>query len=252
MDRREMIKASVGATAMTVLGIPLSAKAAGPTVESKKGTAKKKILVIGAHPDDPETCAGGTMCLLTAAGHEVVSVYLTRGEAGIKGKTHSEAAAIRVKEAINACGVMGARYLFMNQIDGSTEINKDRYLEMQELLDKEKPDVVITHWPIDGHRDHAVCGLLVLDAWRRLDRCFKLYYFEPMTGTQSQLFHPTDWIDITSVVEQKHKACSCHESQGIDEVMDEWHIPMERFRGLECRCSYAEAFIHHTVPGTII
>ena len=247
-----MIKASVGTTAMAVLGIPLSAKAAGPTGKPKKETDKKKILVIGAHPDDPETCAGGTMCLLTAAGHEVVSVYLTRGEAGIRGKSHSEAAAIRVKEATNACGVMGASYLFMNQIDGSTEINKDRYTEMQELLEKEKPDVVITHWPIDGHRDHAVCGLLVLDAWKRLDRCFKLYYFEPMTGTQSQLFHPTDWVDISSVAERKHKACRCHESQGMDEVLDGWHIPMERFRGLECRCPYAEAFIHHTVPGTLI
>ena len=110
----------------------------------------------------------------------------------------------------------------------------------------------VTHWPIDSHRDHAVCGLLVLDAWKKLGRCFKLYYFEPMTGTQSQLFHPTDWVDISSVVEQKHKACDCHISQGIDYVMEKWHIPMERFRGLECRCTYAEAFIHHTVPGTIL
>ena len=252
MDRREMIKASIGTAAMTALGIPLAAKSVVPAEGQAKGTGKKKILVIGAHPDDPETCAGGTMCLLASAGHEVVSVYLTRGEAGIKGKSHSDAAAIRVEEAMNACEVMGTRCVFMNQIDGSTEINKDRYREMQELLAKEKPDVVITHWPIDSHRDHAVCGLLVLDAWKKLGRCFKLYYFEPMTGTQSQLFHPTDWVDISSVVEQKHKACDCHISQGIDYVMEKWHTPMERFRGLECRCTYAEAFIHHTVPGTIL
>lgn len=75
MNRREMIKTAAGATAMTVLGIPLAGKTAKKT---EKG--KKKILVIGAHPDDPETCAGGTMCLLSAAGHEVVSVYLTRAK----------------------------------------------------------------------------------------------------------------------------------------------------------------------------
>ena len=101
-----MIKASIGTAAMTALGIPLAAKSVVPAEGQAKGTGKKKILVIGAHPDDPETCAGGTMCLLASAGHEVVSVYLTRGEAGIKGKSHSDAAAIRVEEAMNACEVM--------------------------------------------------------------------------------------------------------------------------------------------------
>jgi LmbE family N-acetylglucosaminyl deacetylase len=239
-----MIKASVGAAAMTALGIPLAGKTAEKAVKGKK-----KILVIGAHPDDPETCAGGVMCLFTAAGHEVVSVYLTRGEAGISGKSHAEAAAIRVKEVTAACAVTGARFLFMDQVDGNTELNKDRYRQMRELLEQEKPDVVITHWPIDSHRDHVVCAALVLDAWRRLDRCFDLYYFEAMTGTQSQLFHPTDWVDISPVIEQKHAACCCHESQGMEALLNEWHIPMECFRGLECRCSYAEAFVRHTVPG---
>ena len=246
-----MIKTAAGATAMTVLGIPLAGK--GTELSADKAVkVKKKILVIGAHPDDPETCAGGTMCLLSAAGHEVVSVYLTRGEAGIAGKSHDEAAAIRVKEVKAACAVTGARFLFMDQVDGNTELNRERYRQMRELLEQEKPDVVITHWPIDSHRDHGICALLVLDAWRRLDRCFDLYYFEAMTGTQSQLFHPTDWVDISPVIEQKHAACRCHESQGMDPLLDEWHIPMERFRGLECRCAYAEAFVRHTVPGTIL
>lgn len=247
MDRREMIKTSMGVAAMTVLGIPVAAKGAGAVA-----TDKKKILVIGGHPDDPETVAGGTMCLLAAAGHEVVSVYLTHGEAGISGKSHAEAAAIRTKEALAACEVIGSRPLFMSQIDGSSEINQARYLEMQEVLSAEKPDVVITHWPIDGHRDHANCGLLVLDAWKRLGRPFELYYFEAMSGSQTQLFHPTDWVDISDVVDQKHKACHCHVSQGMEDVLVKWHIPMERFRGLECRCTYAEAFVHHTVPGSLI
>ena len=74
-----MIKTAAGATAMTVLGIPLAGKGTEPSAD-KAVKGKKKILVIGAHPDDPETCAGGTMCLLSAAGHEVVSVYLTRAK----------------------------------------------------------------------------------------------------------------------------------------------------------------------------
>lgn len=247
MNRREALKAAGSAAALTILGgIPLSSK------ENAAPSEKKKILVIGAHPDDPETGAGGTICLLTRAGHDVVCVYLTRGEAGIRGKTHAEAAAIRVAESERACAVTGARHIFMDQIDGSTEINLDRYREMRELIDREKPDVVLTHWPIDGHRDHAVCGLLVVDAWRRLGRCFDLYYFEVMTGTQTQLFHPTDWVDITSVLEQKHKACYCHESQQLEEVMRDWHEPMERFRGIECRRTAAEAFVRHAEPSGLV
>lgn len=239
-----MLKAAGGAAAATILsGIPLAVQAQ----DGEHGnTGKRKILVVGAHPDDPETIAGGTMCLMAKAGHEVVSVYLTRGEAGIEGKSHSEAAAIRVAESERACAMMGIRHIFMNQVDGNTEVNLERYRQMRELIDVERPDVVITHWPIDGHRDHAVCGMLVLDAWRRLDRRFELYYAEAMSGTQSQMFHPTDWVNIEDVVELKHRVCRCHESQGMDELLSEWHEPMERFRGLECRCGAAEAFVHHS------
>lgn len=247
MNRREMIKmAGTAAVAATVLGIPMNVNAQGqPTVR------KRKLMVIGAHPDDPETCAGGTMCLFTKAGHEVVCVYLTRGEAGIEGMSAAEAAAIRVEESTKACQVTGARHIFMSQVDGDTEVNIARYKEMRELIEREKPDIVITHWPLDSHRDHAACGILVLDAWRRLDYSFQLFYCEAMTGTQSQLFHPTHWVNIESVLEQKHKACNCHVSQHMDEVYV-WHDTMEKFRGIECRCSAAEAFVLHSTALTTL
>ena len=252
MNRRDMLKTAGSVAAISILGgIPLSV-AAKDKVAKVSRRNRKKIMVIGAHPDDPETAAGGTMCLLSDAGHEVVSVYLTRGEAGIKGKSHDEAAAIREAEAKAACEVTGARALFLSQIDGSTEVNRNRYQEMREMLEREKPDVVITHWPIDGHRDHAACGILVLDSWRRLGRCFDLYYFEVMTGTQTQMFHPTDFVDITTTRERKHQACYCHASQKLQSVMDDWHIPMEQFRGIECRCKAAEAFVRHVESASLV
>ena len=139
------------------------------------------------------------MLVLKEAGYEVVSVYLTKGEAGIVGKSHAESAAIRVEEATCASQMLGARPVFMTQIDGNTEINKERYVEMRELIAAEKPDVVFTHWPIDSHADHRVCSLLVYDAWRRLGYNFELYYFEVMSGMQTTLFHPTDYVDISKV-----------------------------------------------------
>ena len=202
----------------------------------------KKVLVIGAHPDDPETMCGGTMIKLREMGVEVVSVYLTGGEAGIPGKTHEESSAIRTAEATKACEVLGVRPVFMTQIDGNTEINKARYAEMKALIEAEKPDMVITHWPIDSHRDHRVCAMLVYDAWRRTGYSFDLYYGEAMSGLQSQNFVPTLWVDITEYREQKDKACRCHVSQGMDEIKV-WHDAMEIMRGLEHHCKYGEAFI---------
>ena len=242
MNRRDMLKlAGTAVAGATIFGTQALAN------ENSTGTAKsktKKALIIGAHPDDPETGCGGTMLMLRKAGYEVVSVYMTKGEGGIQGKTHDEAAAIRVPEAINACKILDARPIFLTQIDGNTEINKARYIEMREVIAKENPDIVFTHWPIDSHADHRVCSLLVYDAWRRLGYNFELYYFEVMSGTQTQLFSPTDYVDITSVAQQKREACLCHISQNMEPLYDGWHIPMEQFRGLEFRCKHAEAFIH--------
>ncbi|MCI6894008.1 MAG: PIG-L family deacetylase [Bacteroidales bacterium] len=222
---------------IALFSMPALAQQALPT------TKYKKALVIGAHPDDPETICGGTMLVLKEQGCEVVSVYLTSGEAGIAGKDAEESARIRNKEVNDACAVMGVRHIEMTQIDGKTEINADRYAEMKALIAREKPDVVFTHWPIDSHRDHRVCSILVYDAWRQLDHSFDLYYCEAMSGLQTQTFHPTDYVNIDKVVEQKHKACLCHVSQSMDWILDEWHIPMEKFRGLEFHCKAAEAFV---------
>ncbi len=243
MDRREMLKI----TGMAVAGTSLfgTQVLASELEEDKKVPKKgKKALIIGAHPDDPETGCGGTMILLRQAGYEVVSVYMTKGQGGIEGKSHDESAAIRVVEGENACKILGARPVFMSQIDGNSEINKSRYVEMRELIASEAPDIVFTHWPIDSHPDHRVCSLLVYDAWRRLDYSFELYYYEVMSGTQTQLFQPTDYVDITSVADQKRRACYCHESQNMAPLYEKWHDGMEQFRGLEFRCPRAEAFIH--------
>lgn len=239
--------ASASASSASAASNAASADASASSSSAESSAARgdrKKILVIGAHPDDPETAAGGTMALFVKAGYEVVSVYMTKGERGIVDKTLDEAAAIRVPEAKAACKILGVRPVFMTQIDGDAQINPERYVEMRELIAAEKPDMVFTHWPIDGHPDHRVCSLLVYDAWRRLGYSFELYYFEVMSGTQTQLFHPTDWVNITDVATIKEQACFCHVSQNMKPLYDEWHIPMEKFRGLELRCPRAEAFIH--------
>lgn len=250
MNRRDMLKVTGAAIAgSSLFGTKVFASGNNQPAD---GAKKPKALVIGAHPDDPETTCGGTILMLKEAGYEVVVVYMTKGQSGIGGKSHEEAADIRTKEAENACEVLGVRPIFMSQIDGYSEINVDKYNEMRELIIKESPDMVFTHWTLDLHRDHRVCSCLVLEAWKRLKYKFDLYFFEPMTGAQAQLFHPTDYVDITSVADKKLEACNCHVSQGMDAIYETWHNTMELFRGIEFHCKRAEAFIHMRRTGNDI
>ena len=215
---------------------------------SQQSTQRKlKVLVAGGHPDDPETGCGGTICRYTAAGHDVAVMYLTRGEAGIRDVSHEEAARIRTEEATQACAVMKAKPIFAGQIDGATEITSKWYAAVLEILRAENPDVIFTQWPVDTHRDHRICSNLIFDAWLSSGRRAPLYYYEVATGSQSQTFSPTHRVNIEAVIEQKWKACFLHKSQGIvKERYDRDHGRMELFRGMEARCRYAEAFVHHT------
>ena len=47
------------------------------------------------------------------------------------------------------------------------------------------PDMVITHWPIDAHRDHRDCSVLAYGAWRLSKHSLDFYYGEVMTGMQT-------------------------------------------------------------------
>lgn len=241
ISRRSLLKSLGLVTGSSLIGLPIFAQK-----ENEESISKKlKIVVIGAHPDDAETFCGGTMALMAQAGHEVVSAYLTRGEAGIDEMSYDEAARIRTDEALKACKLLKARPEFIGQIDGSCEINKSRYKEMHVFLEKENPDIVFTHWPIDTHRDHRICSILVLDYWIYSGRKFELYYGEVMTGSQSQNFTPTEYVDISKVIKIKHDACFVHKSQKMEEEYPLYHGRMEVFRGMEYNCEYAEAFVKH-------
>jgi LmbE family N-acetylglucosaminyl deacetylase len=230
-----------------VLGLPLANAAPDVPV----APAKLKVVALAAHPDDLETGVGGTLALYADLGHDTVGMYLTRGEVGLKRKTPQEAGAIRGAEAEKACQILKARPVFVGQMDGSTEINKARYQEFQALLDAEKPDVVFTHWPVDTHRDHRAASVLAHDAWLKSKKKFALFYFEVDVGEETQLFQPTHYVDITSTEERKRQACFVHSHGKAAYAMH--HDTMNRFRGLQCNCKYAEAFVchHGTAPAML-
>lgn len=227
----------------SLAGVSLMGADAFAEKRGNAGSPKKRILVIGAHPDDPESMCGGTMAKLVREGHDVVAVYMTRGERGIPGASLEEAARIRTAEAKAACKVLGCRYRFMTQIDGAGEITPDRYKEFIELINDEKPDIVFTHWPMDTHRDHAICSILTLDAWNRCEKSFDLFFCEVETGQQSMTFTASSvLVDISDVEQVKKEACYCHVSQNVPEFYDTWHHTMDKYHGYRFGVEYAEAF----------
>lgn len=226
--------------------LALATPFAGGAVDAQTGSARKlNVVCVGGHPDDPESGCGATLARYAGRGHKVTIIYLTRGEAGIDGKTHEQAASIRTEEARKACQVIGAQPIFAGQIDGSTEINGARYEAFEPLLNGQHPDVVFTHWPVDTHPDHCAASLLTFQAWHRSGQKYALVYFEVMTGEQTQQFAPNFYVDVSETWQKKKEACFLHASQEPSEFYA-YHEKMERFRGLEHGCERAEAFMVHS------
>ena len=236
-SRREFMK-NTGALGLGLVTLPSLF-----TKEHKKEDAPRKIVCVGGHPDDPESGCGGTLAKLRNAGHEVTIIYLTTGEAGIPGKSHDEAAAIRKQEAINACKVLDAKPVFAGQIDGASIVDNEWVEQMKKLIMDEHPDIVFTHWPVDSHKDHQSASLLTIQTWIQEPQQFTLYFFEVCIGEQTLIFHPTDIVDITDTKEKKKKAVYCHLSQDPAGIYECGHASMEDFRGRELGVKAAEGFV---------
>lgn len=206
-----------------------------------------RVLATGAHPDDPEAGCGGTLARYAAAGHAVAVYYLTRGEAGIPGKSAETTAAIRSAEAREACRRLGARPLFGNQVDAATEYTSAHVARLEAMLRAERPDVVLTHWPVDTHMDHQVTGVSTMQALHASRQPARLFFYEVMTGVQTMAFTPNAYVDISAVRERKKQALFAHRSQPVATVYREHHAPMEELRGREAGVAAAEAFLELVV-----
>ena len=243
ITRRNMLTRSAGFAGALSMRVPYLGEA--PTGNPSELVPKMKVVVVGAHPDDPESGCGGSIARYSDMGHEVVIVYLTAGEAGIDGKSASEAAAIRTAEARKACAILKARPIFAGQIDGDTEVNPAQYKRLGQILDAEQPAILFTQWPIDSHRDHRATSLLVYDYWLKSGRRADLFYYEVETGAQTQNFKPTHYLDITQTEDRKRAACLAHASQQPEATFYPTHDRMQKFRGMEYGCHAAEGFVCH-------
>jgi LmbE family N-acetylglucosaminyl deacetylase len=201
---------------------------------------KLKVIVTGGHPGDPECGCAGTIARYTDLGHEVVLLYLNRGEGYCGGDRLDRCGAIRTAEAEKACRSLKARAAFAGQVDGRAVVDGAHYEAFGRLLAAEKPDVVFTQWPIDSHRDHRAVSALTLDAWLQGGKKFALYYYEVAEDTM--MFSPKEYVDISSVEERRRAACYAHTSQ----QPDKWYplqVKVTLRRGVESGFGQAEGFL---------
>ena len=182
------------------------------------------VVAFGAHPDDVELSAAGTLLVMKAQGHKVGIVDLTRGELGTRGTP-----AIRQAESEASTKILGIDFrLNLGLPDGGILNVPEQRLAVIGAIRATRPDIILCNALYDRHPDHGNAAELVEEAaflaglkniatagadghpqesWRpRL----VLHYI------QDRYINPTVVIDVTSVFETKLRAIKAFKSQFFD------------------------------------
>lgn len=244
ISRRRMLeRAGLLGTTLAV-GLPSAASGAETGSARTPSTAAPtlKVIVTGGHPGDPEYGCGGTIARYSDLGHDVVLLYLNKGE--WPDNPSHDPGPDRVAEAGRACEILKASPVFAGQIDGRAVVDRAHYDQFHQLLEAEHPHAVFTHWPIDNHADHRAMSLLVYEAWLRMGKRFAFYYYEVSNGEDTVQFSPTHYVDITATEPRKRSACYAHASQAPDKFY-RLQEAVTRMRGIESGTTQAEGYIRH-------
>lgn len=199
----------------------------------------KTILAVGAHPDDMEFGASGTVSKWIEEGATGYYLICTDGSRGSSDPqmTHARLAKIRRQEQIDVCKVLGVKKVFfLDHID--TQLVADLTLkeEIVRVIREIMPNIVITMDPtfyfttnligwncgFVNHTDHRAAALATMDACFPLSRdrlTFQEHEKEGLKpyGVEELLlvsFEKQDFVvDITKTFAKKIKALSLHKSQ---------------------------------------
>ena len=125
---------------------------------------KARVIVFGAHPDDPEIGAAGVAALWAAQGHAVKLVSCTNGDIGHWKEAGGQLYRRRKAEVERAAKLMGYTVDQMDNHDGELEPTLENRKKVTRLIRQWKADIVISHRPNDYHPDHRYTGVLVQDA----------------------------------------------------------------------------------------
>lgn len=192
-----------------------------------------KVMFIGAHPDDIELGAGGTLIKHFRKGDEVFYIVLSKGE---KGGDSEE----REKELLEV-----VEYLKIKKFkifDFPDTLLYTRFDELKDLLEglisEFKPHRIYTHSTNDSHQDHRTVAEVVKIAGRRVPQI--LSFWAPSLYNN---FHPVYFVDISDVIEEKTKVLEKFRSQNRrDFLKREAILSINRYFGFMNNTKFAEGF----------
>jgi LmbE family N-acetylglucosaminyl deacetylase len=194
----------------------------------------QKVLVVLAHPDDPEFFCGATTARWVRAGHRVSYCVLTCGDKGTKDLTigTDELCSIRQSEQRSAGKVLGVEDIrFLNYPDGYLIPDLNLRRDITRIIRIVRPDILVTCDPLTlftansglNHPDHRAAGQATLDAVFPAARdhlnfieLWKDEKLEPHIVREvwvSGTLNPDVVIDVTDTWELKIKALYEHKSQ---------------------------------------
>jgi LmbE family N-acetylglucosaminyl deacetylase len=193
---------------------------------------KLHVIIIGAHPDDPDEM-GGTAYKWAQMGYDVMMVSLTNGDAGHQSMKADVLAKTRREEARRAGQVIGVKYITLDNHDGQLMPTYENRLQVIRLIREQKADIVIYPRPYDYHPDHRYTGVLVNDAAYMVTvptilpevpflEKNPVFLYMSDGFTHPEPFKADVVIDIDDVIEKKIDMYHQHTSQ-----MYEW-LPFNR------------------------
>ncbi|MDQ3537133.1 MAG: PIG-L family deacetylase [Bacteroidota bacterium] len=189
----------------------------------------KTAFAIAAHPDDIELMMAGTLLLLKKQGYEIHYLNLSSGNLGSAEYDEEYTKKIRLKEAQMAAEILGAHFHhpFCNDLEIFYENETLRRLAA--IIREVKPDIVLTHSPVDYMEDHTnTCRLVVTATFARGMPNYKtiplkdadnkdctIYHALPHTllDPLGRKIHAGSFVNTSSVQEIKIKALNAHHSQ---------------------------------------
>ena len=204
-----------------------------------------KILAVGAHLDDIELAAGGTLAKACEAGHIVKVLIMSKSGYTNKDGKVQRSNEIAVKEGIHALNTLGITDIEI--LDFSTKdipFCSDVVNPIDVCIADFNPDIIFTHHPFDTHQAHEGVAKATIAAARRKNTVF---FYEPIapSGRSYVAFKPTLYVDIEKTVDKKIAALKCHESEYNKFGGEDWVEGVRcrcGFRGYEIGKKYAEAF----------
>ena len=221
------------------------------------------ILVIIAHPDDPEFFAGGAIARWCSEGHDVRYVVVTGGDKGSDqpDMTPARLVALRRDEQRHAAAILGVREVtFLSHVDGELLNTLDVQRDLVREIRRARPDAVVTTDPQTlhygamrvNHNDHRAVGLAVCDAIFPASGN-RMYFpelladgFEPHSPREIYFAgpaQPNTLVDVTDFIPAKIEAIRAHASQVKEPDKIEARIRQGLLRmTADGRVFYAEAF----------